>query len=59
MWWNSVVKLWEYQCRSVFRCNAKHLPSVMKNTDRGFEDGYDSDGELGPFNGRGYRTKGV
>jgi hypothetical protein len=22
MWWNSVVKLWEYQCRSVFRCNA-------------------------------------
>jgi hypothetical protein len=20
MWWNSVVKLWEYQCRSVFRC---------------------------------------
>jgi hypothetical protein len=39
--------------------NAKHLPSVMKNTDRGFEDGYDSDGELGPFNGRGYRAKGV
>jgi hypothetical protein len=22
MWWNSVVKLWEYQCRSVFRWHA-------------------------------------
>jgi hypothetical protein len=28
MWWNSVVKLWEYQCRSVFRCTeeiARHV----------------------------------
>jgi hypothetical protein len=24
MWWNSVVKLWEYQCRSVFRCCCSH-----------------------------------
>ena len=24
MWWNSVVKLWEYQCRSVFRCVGMH-----------------------------------
>jgi hypothetical protein len=23
MWWNSVVKLWEYQCRSVFRCEKR------------------------------------
>jgi hypothetical protein len=23
MWWNSVVKLWENQCRSVFRCISK------------------------------------
>jgi hypothetical protein len=24
MRWNSVVKLWEYQCRSVFRCRSSH-----------------------------------
>jgi hypothetical protein len=38
MWWNSVVKLWEYQCRSVFRCTLVRtytlcLPWALRKLD--------------------------
>jgi hypothetical protein len=45
MWWNSVVKLWEYQCRSVFRWHRKAEDGVDRDSSAKGER--ESDGGTG------------